>query len=140
LAEIQGTEDYGFPYQTVTVNLRDDGMDPGVIVFQRNMPALLIINNDSLDPGNSRLIFPVYYTQLDLEQGDNIIQIMPGDDFDFSTGDNVFYGYVKVVDDLNDTDIEAIRTEAGDFETQIYPDAYFEAAAAQGGCCGGAGA
>jgi plastocyanin domain-containing protein len=140
LAEIQGTETYGFPYQTVTVNLRDDGIDPGVIVFQRNMPALLTINNDSIDPGNSRLIFPIYYTQLDLEQGDNVLQLLPAEDFDFSTGDNIFYGYVKVVDDLNDVDIEAIKTEAGNFETQIYPDAYFEAAAAQGGCCGGAGA
>jgi hypothetical protein len=141
-AEIQGAETYGFPYQTVTVNLRDDGIDPGVIVFQRDMPALLTINNDSLDPGNSRLIFPAYYAQVDIGQGDNVLQLLPTEDFDFSTGDNVFYAYVKVVDDLKDLDseaIEAIRAEAGDFETLMYPDAYFESAAAQGGCCGGAG-
>ncbi|MFP3090016.1 sulfite exporter TauE/SafE family protein [Treponema sp. TIM-1] len=140
LAEIQGTETYGFSYQAITIKLRDDGMDTGIIVFQRDMPALLTINNDSLDPGNSRLIFPAYYTQIDMEQGDNIIQLMPTDDFDFSTGDNVFYGYVKVVDDLNAVDIEAIKAEVGNFETKIYPDAYFEAAASQGGCCGRAGA
>jgi hypothetical protein len=140
LAEIQGAETYGFPYQTVTVNLRDDGIDPGIIVFQRDLPALVIINNDSLDPGNSRLIFPAYYTQVDIEQGDNVLQLLPTEDFDFSTGDNVFYVYVKVVDDLNEVDsavIEAIRTEAGDFETLIYPDAWFEEA--QGGCCVRAG-
>ena len=75
-----------------------------------------------------------------MEQGDNIIPLSPTADFDFSTGDNVFYGYIKVVDDLNAVDIEAIKTEAGNFETQIYPDAYFEASAAgQGGCCGGCG-
>jgi sulfite exporter TauE/SafE/copper chaperone CopZ len=138
LAEIQSAETYGIPYQTVTVNLRDDGIEPAVVVLQRNMPALLNFNNDSLDPGNSRLVFPAYYTRLDIDQGDNIIQLMPGETFDFSTGDNVFYAYVKVVDDLNDVDdadIEAIKTEVSDFETQIYPDAYFEEAA-QGGCCG----
>ncbi|GHT70935.1 heavy metal-associated domain-containing protein [Spirochaetia bacterium] len=141
LAEIQGPETYGFPYQTITLNLRDDGIDPGVIVFQRNMPALLVINNNSLDPGNSRLIFPAYYTRLDIEQGENAIELMPTNDFDFSTGDNVFYGYVKMVDDLNKVDIEAIKTEVENYETMIYPDAYFEAAAsAGGGCCGGAGA
>jgi plastocyanin domain-containing protein len=142
LAKIQDMEAYGFPCQTITVKLRDDGIEPGVIVFQRNMPALLTINNDSLDPGNSRLIFPAYYTQLDIEQGDNVLQLLPTEDFAFSTGDNVFYAYVKVVDDLNEVDhaaIEAIKAEVDNFETLIYPDAYFEAAA-QGGCCGRAGA
>jgi hypothetical protein len=136
LAEIQGPETYGFPYQTITVNLRDDGIDPAVIVFQRDMPALLTINNDSLDPGNSRLIFPAYYTQLDIEQGDNVLRLLPTEDFDFSSGDNVFYAYVKVVDALKDVDsaaIQAIKTEASNFETLMYPDAWFEAA--QSGCC-----
>ncbi|GHU13129.1 hypothetical protein FACS1894161_2770 [Spirochaetia bacterium] len=110
-------------------------------MLQRRVPTVWTINNNSLDPGNSRLIFPAYYQQLDMEQGDNIIQLMPIDDFDFSTGDSVFYGYVKVVDDLNNVDTEVIKEEVGNFETQIYPDAYFEAAAAQGGgCCGRTGA
>jgi sulfite exporter TauE/SafE/plastocyanin domain-containing protein len=137
-ADIQGSETYGFPYQTITVKLRDDGIEPGVIVLQRDMPALLTVNNDSLDPGNSRLIFPAYYAQVDIGQGDNVLQLLPTEDFDFSSGDNVFYGYVKVVDDLKDVDsaaIEAIKTEVDNFETLIYPDAYFEAEA-QGGCCG----
>jgi hypothetical protein len=143
LAEIQGTEKYGVPYQTIAVNLRDDGIDPAVIVLQRDIPTEWTINNESLDPGNSCLIFPSYYTQLDMEQGDNVIQLMPADDFDFSTADNVFYGYVKIVDDLSgvdNVDIEAIKNEVSNFETQIYPDAYFEEVVAGGGCCGGAGA
>jgi hypothetical protein len=140
LAELQSAEEYGFPYQTVTINLRDEGIDPAIVVLQRNMPALLTISNNSLDPGNSRLIFPVYYAQIDMEQGDNVIQLMPSADFDFSTADNVFYGYVKVADDLNNIDIEAIKAEVSEFETMIFPEAYFEAAAAGPGCCGGAGA
>jgi sulfite exporter TauE/SafE/copper chaperone CopZ/plastocyanin domain-containing protein len=126
-------------YQAVTIRLSDEGFDPAVIVVQRGVPTVWTINNNSLDPGNSRLIFPAYYTQLDIEQGDNVIQVLPDDDFDFSTGDNVFYGYVKVVDDLETADMEAIKAEVGNFETLIYPDAYFEAAASAGGCCGNAG-
>ena len=126
--------------QAVKINLRDDGIEPALVVIQRNIPTLWTINNNSLDPGNSRLIFPAYYTQLAMEQGDNVIQLFPTDDFDFSTGDHVFYGYVKVVDDIKKVDIEAIKAEVSEFETLIYPDAYFEAAAQGAGCCGGAGA
>jgi sulfite exporter TauE/SafE/plastocyanin domain-containing protein len=120
-------------YQTVRMNLRDDGIDPAVIVVQRGLPAAWIINNDSLDPGNSRLLFPDYYTQIDIKQGGNVIELMPADDFDFSTADNVFYGYVKVVDDLSGVNIDAVKAEAAEFETLISPDEYFEQPA--GGCC-----
>jgi sulfite exporter TauE/SafE/copper chaperone CopZ/plastocyanin domain-containing protein len=139
LAELQGAEKYGVPYQTIAVSLYDEGIDPAIIVLQRGVPTEWTISNASLDPGNSRLIFPAYYTQLDIEPGDNVIQLLPAEDFDFSTGDNVFYGYVKVVDALSAADIAAIQREVSGFETLIYPDAYFEAATAGGACCGVAG-
>jgi sulfite exporter TauE/SafE/copper chaperone CopZ len=122
-------------WQTVTTKLRDDGIDPPILVMQRGLRTVWTINNDSLDPGNSRLIFPAYYTQLDMERGDNIIQLMPVQDFDFSTSDNVFYGYVKVTEDLNNVDIEAVKAEASGHETLIYPDAYFEELAQEDSCC-----
>jgi hypothetical protein len=124
-------------YQVVSINLRDSGFEPAVLVVQRGIPANWIINNDSLDEGNYRLIVPAYQALLDMEAGDNGIQFVPGESFDFSTGDNVYYGYVKVVDDINNIDIPGIKGEAGDFETLVYPDAYFEEQANQGGCCGG---
>ncbi|GHU39862.1 heavy metal-associated domain-containing protein [Spirochaetia bacterium] len=122
-------------YQTITINLNDEGIDPSLIVLQRGMIAAWNINNNSLDPGNSRLVFPAYYQQVDMKQGNNVIRLMPTDDFDFSTGDSVFFGFVKVVDDLNNVDMEAIKKEVENFETRIYPDAYYEAAAQAGGCC-----
>ncbi|MDR0730759.1 MAG: sulfite exporter TauE/SafE family protein [Treponema sp.] len=113
-------------YQSAEISLLDDGIEPAVVVFQRSIPALWIIGNNSFDPGNSRLIFPAYAALVDMEQGENIIRLTPSGDFDFSTADNVFYGYVKVVDDLDDVDIEAVKTEVSEHETLIYPDAYFE--------------
>lgn len=117
LAEIQEAG-----YQTVKVGLHDDGIEPAVLVVQRNVPTLWTVSNDSLDPGNNRLVFPLYSARVDMEQGDNTIRLLPTQDFDFSTGDNVFYGFVKVVDDLESVDIEAIKAEVADFETLIYPD------------------
>ncbi|MDR2363041.1 MAG: sulfite exporter TauE/SafE family protein [Spirochaetaceae bacterium] len=122
-------------YQTVNIRLRDDGIEPAIVVVQKSIPAAWIISNDSLDPGNNTLLFPAYYTQIDMEQGDNVIQLMPDEDFDFSTADNVFYGYVKVVDDLNHVDPEGIKAEVAEHETLIYPEVYFETAAQGGGCC-----
>jgi plastocyanin domain-containing protein len=119
--------------QSVRTSLRDEGIDPAIIVIQRRLPASWTINNDSLDPGNNSLIFPAYAAQFDMDQGDNTITLIPSGDFDYSTADNVFYGYVKVVEDLGNVDIEAIKAEVADFETLIYPAAYFDQAS--GGCC-----
>jgi hypothetical protein len=61
--------------------------------------------------------------------------VVPQADFEFSTGDSEFYGYVKVVDDINKFDMNGIKSEVGSFKTMIYPDNYF---AGQGGgtsCC-----
>jgi sulfite exporter TauE/SafE/plastocyanin domain-containing protein len=132
LAEINGAGNY----QRVTMNLRDDGFQPSVIVMQRGLKTEWVINNDSLDPGNSLLIFPLYYAQLPLETGNNVIALLPTEDFEFYTADSVYYGYVKVVDDIDDINIEAIKNEISGYETLIYPDAYFEEVRrGGGGCC-----
>ncbi|MDR2631300.1 MAG: sulfite exporter TauE/SafE family protein [Spirochaetaceae bacterium] len=123
-------------YQLVSIQLRDDGIEPAIMVIQKSVPTAWVIHHDSLDPGNDRLIFPAYYTQIDMEPGENVIELMPTGDFDFSTADNVFYGYVKVVEDLNTVDMDEIKGEVAEHETLIYPDAYFEAAAPGGSCCG----
>jgi sulfite exporter TauE/SafE/copper chaperone CopZ/plastocyanin domain-containing protein len=123
-------------YQTVAIDLRDDGFSPSLIVLEKNIPTIWIINNDSLEAGNNELVFPAFYTKIPMRSGDNPIQLMPTGDFDFSTADNVYYGFVKVVDDLGAADIEAIKAEVSDWETQIYPDEYFEDGVQAAGCCG----
>jgi hypothetical protein len=113
-------------FQIVTIDLRDDGIFPALIVVERFVPAAWVINNDSRDEGNAALVLPAYYTRITMRQGENVIQLMPQDDFDFSTLDNVFYGYVKVVDDLTNFDLDAVKAEAAAWETQVYPEEYFE--------------
>ncbi|MDR2701928.1 MAG: sulfite exporter TauE/SafE family protein [Spirochaetaceae bacterium] len=114
--------------QTVTIRLGDEGFEPAIVVMQRMLPALWIINIDSVDPGNSSIVFPVYYAILETEQGENQLRLVPGEDFEFYTADSVFYGYVKVVNDIARVDVNAVKAEVADFETLIYPEAYFEAA------------
>ncbi|WP_461256741.1 urease accessory protein UreH domain-containing protein [Treponema sp. R80B11-R83G3] len=113
--------------QTVTIRLGDEGFEPAIIVMQKQLPTLWTINIDSLDPGNSSIIFPAYYAIIETEREENQIQLVPREDFEFYTADSIFYGYVKVVNDITRVNVEAVKTEVANFETLIYPQAYFEA-------------
>jgi hypothetical protein len=119
----------------VEITLTDDGFQPAVVVVQRNIPARWVINIDSLDPGSGTLLFPAFFTVIETRQGENVLQMFPDDDFDFSTGDSIFYGYVKVVDDINRFDSEAVRAQVVNHETLMYPDAYFEQGSGGGSGC-----
>jgi hypothetical protein len=113
-------------FQIAEIRLADEGFEPAVMVMQRDVPTIWVINIESYDPGNSLLVVPAYFAQIDTRQGENVLQLYPEADFDFSTGDNIFYGYVKVVDDISRVDIDAVRAEVTRHETLMYPDAYFE--------------
>jgi plastocyanin domain-containing protein len=116
----------GGKYQSVEIALTDDGFEPAIVVVQRGLPVLWTINVNSLDPGSGSIIFPAYYQHIATEQGANPIQLIPAADFDFSTADNIFYGYVKVVNNMTNVDIDAVKAEVENHETLIYPEAYFE--------------
>jgi plastocyanin domain-containing protein len=115
--------------QTVEISLGDDGFEPAIVVVQRQVPVIWDINIESFDPGNSQIIFSAFFTKIKTVQGKNYIQLFPMADFDFSTGDNIFFCYVKVVDDINQVDMDAVRAEVVNHETLMYPDEYFELAA-----------
>ena len=116
----------GGRYQSVEIDLGDDGFEPAIVAVQQGLPVIWTININSVDPGNSVIVFPAYYTMIETEQGPNTVRFRPEMDFDFSTGDNVFYGYVKVTDDISRIDMEAVKADVENHETLIYPQAYFE--------------
>jgi plastocyanin domain-containing protein len=112
--------------QTVKIHLGDEGFEPAIIVMQKLLPALWAITVDSLNHGNGSIVFPAYYAVLETVQGENRVQLVPSEDFEFYTADGAFYGYVKVVNDITRVDIDAVKAEVSKFETLIYPEAYFE--------------
>jgi sulfite exporter TauE/SafE/plastocyanin domain-containing protein len=112
--------------QTVTVRLSGKGFEPAIVVMQNRLPALWTITIDSIDKSNNSIIFPAYYTILDTEQGENQLSLVPSGDFEFYTADSVFFGYVKVVNDITRVNVDAVKTEVANFETLIYPESYFE--------------
>lgn len=109
VAEIKNGE------QTVSIDMTADRFTPAVIVMQKNIGTIWNINGVTVDDNNKTLLFPRYYTQIDIQKGENKIYLVPDGDFDFTTSNNAFYGYVKVVDDISKVDIEAIKAEVSKF-------------------------
>jgi sulfite exporter TauE/SafE/copper chaperone CopZ len=113
-------------HQQVKIKMTDKGFSPAVVVLQANVETEWIIDNHSSRAGNSSLLFPAYRTQVPMAAGETPLYLYPTASFDFSTKDNAFYGYVKVVDDINNIDLAAIKKEAAGYPTQIWPPEYFE--------------
>jgi sulfite exporter TauE/SafE/plastocyanin domain-containing protein/copper chaperone CopZ len=113
-----------YPVQEITIALTENGFLPAIMVVQSDLDVLWTIQN-TYAGGDSRLLVPDYATAVALEAGGNQLSFRPDSDFAFSTGDNAFYGYVKVVDDVTTADIEAIKIEIGAFETLVYPPETF---------------
>lgn len=119
-------------YQQVTLELSDEGFTPAVIVVQAGTDVQWTISNSSAADANYTLLIPAYAVQVPLSDGLNPLRFTPVDSFDFSNGDNTFYGYVKVVDDISKIETQSIKQEVKDYKTQIWPPDTFSAGGASG--------
>lgn len=114
-------------YQQVTIELTDDGFKPAVIVVQSGLDVEWIIDNKATKANNFNLQVPLYKKQVPLNEAQNPLYLYPTQDFDFSNADNTAYGYVKVVDSLENIDTQAIQDEVKSYQTLIWPQETFEA-------------
>jgi sulfite exporter TauE/SafE/plastocyanin domain-containing protein len=129
------TDEYGDTIQEVTIELTDTGFSPALVVVQTGTVVKWnIIDKTYAAANGTQLLVPTYASQLDLQAGENPLYFYPDIDFDFSTDDNAFYGYMKVEDDIAAADIEAIKAEVSTFETLIWPPDIFQAASGGASC------
>lgn len=131
----ESTDEDGKPVQKITLELTSEGFKPAVAVVKAGVDTewTFIDNRQDMDYGTNLLI-PDFATELYLEKGENTLYFIPDKSFDFSTGDNSFYGYIKVVDDLENVDLNAVKDEVSKFQTMIWPEDTFQGAG--GSCCG----
>ena len=131
----ESTDENGKPVQKITLELTSEGFKPAVAVVKAGVDTewTFIDNRQDMDYGTNLLI-PDFATELYLEKGENTLYFIPDKSFDFSTGDNSFYGYIKVVDDLENVDLNAVKDEVSKFQTMIWPEDTFQGAG--GSCCG----
>ncbi len=107
--------------QTIDLTLDENGFTPAVFVIQKNLETkwnFTGINVASLP--DSTLVFPYYSTQVPVTDKTYTVTLYPDQDFDFSTSDTNLFGYVKVVDDINKVDLEAIKKEVSKYRPQDY--------------------
>ncbi len=125
----------GNEVQEVSVELTDDGFAPAIIVVQRGLTVRWNIKNSMTGAENGTdLLAPYYSTRLTLASGLNRLILHPTKSFDVSTGDNRFYAYIKVADDLSAVNDEAVRKEVAAFKPMVYPAEVFENSGMS--CCG----
>ena len=101
--------------QVVNIDLEENRFSPAVIVMQSDMETTWTINGKALTDSNKSLKFPLFKAQIDMKEGENTINLIPSEDFDFSTADNTFYGFVKIVDDISKIDEDAIKNEVNQY-------------------------
>ncbi|WP_312047877.1 sulfite exporter TauE/SafE family protein [Anaerotignum sp.] len=123
--EEMGLGEKGDTIQKVTIELTDDGFRPGVIVLQKDMETEWTIHNSSSKESSSKLLIPYFAVQIPLDTAENLLNMYPTDDFSFSNGDSSFFGYVKVVEDSSNINIDAIKKEVSNFQPMIWPSETF---------------
>ncbi len=112
--------------QKVSIQLTEEGFQPAVIVVQGDLETEWVIDNASASAENANLLVPYYATQVPIAVGENPIFMYPAESFEFSNGGNTFFGYVKVVADLDTIDLEKIKQEVSAFEPSIWPKETFD--------------
>jgi len=110
----------------VIIDVDENGYTPSVVVLQKNINAKIKFNPRRLTSCNYIVIFPEYRGKLDLSVGQWETPLLAvSQDFTFTCGMNMLFGYAKVVDDLKKVNLEQIKKELENYR-----------APNSGGCCG----
>lgn len=112
--------------QYVKINVNDYGFSPAVVVMQKGVETVWVINGEQLNTCNNRLNFPEYNAKISLKQGENELKFTPDGDFTFQCWMGMLNGYVKVVDDIQKANLDTIKKEVGNYTPPK----------GAGGCCG----
>jgi sulfite exporter TauE/SafE/copper chaperone CopZ len=97
--------------QVVTITVNDQGYTPAVAVIQKGVKVKIKFNGEQLNACNSIAVFPEYQGQLDLSSQPETPWLTPTQDFTFQCGMDMLHGYVKVVEDINNVNLDDIRSE-----------------------------
>jgi len=111
--------------QEVTVTVKDEGYSPAALVVQKGLKTKVKFIAEKLNSCNNVVVFPGTGEQLDLKTKKESAEFTADKDITFQCWMGMLHGYIKVVDDIKNIDLESIKTEI----QQYTP-------ASSGGCCG----
>lgn len=111
--------------QVVTITVNEYGYAPAALVIQKGVETKIKFITEQLNSCNNVVIFPEYNGQLNLEEESETPWLIPEHDFTFQCWMGMLNGYIKVVDDINNINLDEIKSEI---------DNYTPVSGA--GCCG----
>lgn len=113
--------------QEVTITVNDEGYAPAAVVVQKGLETVIRFDTQKLNGCNSTVVFPELNGSLDLSKGETATPVLePEWDFVFECDMGMLHGYVKVVDDIKNIDLDSIKEEIDAFEPSTNA----------GSCCG----
>lgn len=102
--------------QYVSIDVNEDEFSPAVVVLQENVKTVWTINGVELNDHNKEMLFPEYQARLEVKDGENILNVTPEFDFTFSCSLGTMNGYVKVVEDIANINIDDIKKEVQNYQ------------------------
>jgi sulfite exporter TauE/SafE/plastocyanin domain-containing protein/copper chaperone CopZ len=119
--------------QEITVTVNNNGYTPAVFVVQKGVKVKVKFNTEQISGCNSTVVFPEFNGQLDLSSQKETPLLPADNDFTFQCGMNMLHGYVKVVDNINDINLDNIKKEIQNYKPAAGSTS---GSAGGGGCCG----
>lgn len=119
--------------QEITVTVNNNGYTPAAFVVQKGVPVKIKFNAEQLSGCNQYVVFPEFNGQLDLSNQKETPLLPADNDFTFQCSMNMLHGYVKVVDNINNINLDQIKKEIQDYK----PAGRSAGSLGGGGCCGG---
>lgn len=101
--------------QRIAVEAGSDGFSPAILVMQRGVPVVWELRVASGAKKSVVVDVPAYDAHIDLGLDGAAVRLTPDADFTLSTADDLHHAYVKVVDDLETVDQDALRKEVRAF-------------------------
>lgn len=125
IAGINASEDNKL-YQEVKITLTDEGFSPAVVVIQSGIETRWTIDNQQSSSEDFEMRVPKYATKLKIRSGENLLMLYPDQDFEFTNSGSQYFGYIKVVEDLESVNLEVVKSEISQFETLIYSEETYQ--------------
>jgi plastocyanin domain-containing protein len=114
--------------QEVTITVNNQGYSPAIVILQRGVKAKIKFDPEQLSGCNSTIVFPELQGQLNLSSQKETPWLTPTQDFTIQCGMNMLHGYVKVVDDVNNVNLDDVKKEIRNYKPAE--------GSTGGGCCG----
>ena len=98
--------------QTIKIAANNRGYNPNIVYVQKGIPTEFIIDGESINFCNNKIVIPSMNIEKSLSSGENVIEFTPGNgDISYSCWMGMIRGTIKVVDDLNSINDSTLQND-----------------------------